>query len=321
MSKISVIIPVYNVSEYLEKCLWSVTNQTLQDIEIIVVNDGSTDNSLSILEKYAATDNRIIVINRTNGGVVSARKAGLNIAKGEYIHYLDGDDYMELNSYELLYNKAIETNADMIAFEFKWCLTEFKKITRTEGFKSNIDFILQSLKGNEFMSLGLNFHKRELYKNKIDFHEALTIGEDSYLVKQLAYYSKTVLYVGVGLYNYVSRECSIMHAKMTDKKVNDTLFQYELLLDFLKDKPEYNPLLEECIYSKQVDTNAYLFWLRYFKNGHVRAKDSIIKINKYPTIREMQGVKPLYKLMKLYATNSILGRLFAQYYIIKKKIK
>ena len=97
MPKISVIIPVYNVEKYLRECLDSLLNQTFKDIEIICVNDGSTDGSLNILNEYASKDSRFIIINQNNQGLSAARNNGLNVAKGDYVAFLDSDDYI-LNS-------------------------------------------------------------------------------------------------------------------------------------------------------------------------------------------------------------------------------
>ena len=104
MPKISIIMPIYNVSKYLRECLDSVVNQTLKDIEIICVNDGSTDNSLDIINEYAKYDNRIIVIDKKNAGMGAAYNSGLEIANGEYIGFVEPDDYISLNMYEDLYN-------------------------------------------------------------------------------------------------------------------------------------------------------------------------------------------------------------------------
>ena len=102
--KVSVIVPVYNCEKYLKKCLDSLVNQTLKDIEIICVNDGSTDNSGRILEEY--TDSRIKIITKENGGLSSARNAGIAVAKGEYLGFVDSDDWVDLDFYEKLYNTA-----------------------------------------------------------------------------------------------------------------------------------------------------------------------------------------------------------------------
>ena len=127
MPKVSVIIPVYNVEKYLRQCLDSVVNQTLQDIEIICVNDGSTDNSAQILEEYRFKDKRIKVINKTNGGLSSARNAGLKIAQGEFIGFTDSDDYLDLNFYESLYNRAKETNSDIVVCEYIYRFQDNKR--------------------------------------------------------------------------------------------------------------------------------------------------------------------------------------------------
>ena len=112
-TKLSVIIPVYNVEQYLPKCLASVVQQTLKDIEIICVNDGSTDNCLKILEEFKSKDNRIKIINKENAGLGNARNTGLEEAKGEYISFIDSDDYIDENFFELLYNEAKEDDADV----------------------------------------------------------------------------------------------------------------------------------------------------------------------------------------------------------------
>lgn len=111
--KVSVIVPVYNVEKYLSKCIDSIINQTLSNIEIILVNDGSTDNSGKIIDEYAKKDSRIKVIHKKNGGQGSARNAGLDIAKGEYIGFVDSDDWIDSNMYEKLYINAKEKSLDI----------------------------------------------------------------------------------------------------------------------------------------------------------------------------------------------------------------
>ena len=114
--KVSVIIPVYNVEEYLRQCLDSIVNQTLQDIEIICVNDESTDGSLAILEEYAKTDSRITIINQKNAGAGAARNKGLEIARGEYLSFLDSDDFFELDMLEKAYHACKNENADFVVY-------------------------------------------------------------------------------------------------------------------------------------------------------------------------------------------------------------
>lgn len=127
---LSIIVPVYNVKEYLEQCLESIVNQTLKDIEIILVNDGSTDGSDEICNKYADMDKRVVVVNQENAGLAAARQAGLNIATGEYIGFVDSDDWLELSMYDEMYAKAIENNADIV----------FCNVYRDESKKEQVYF-------------------------------------------------------------------------------------------------------------------------------------------------------------------------------------
>jgi len=121
MPKVSVIIPVYNVENYIEKCLNSVLNQTLKEIEIIIVNDGSKDSSKQKIEKYLEKhENKIIYLEKENGGLSDARNYGIGYAKGEYIAFLDSDDYIEPTMYEEMYKKAKEENSDMVECDFLW---------------------------------------------------------------------------------------------------------------------------------------------------------------------------------------------------------
>ena len=114
MVKVSIIIPVYNVSEYLKQCLDSVVNQTINETEIIIVNDGSTDNSEGICRKYAEKDSRITLIHQENAGLAAARQAGLEKATGEYIGFVDSDDWLEPTMYEEMYDKAVAHDADIV---------------------------------------------------------------------------------------------------------------------------------------------------------------------------------------------------------------
>ena len=128
MPKFSVILPVYNVEKYLRECLESLVNQTLKDIEFICVNDGSTDSSLDILNEYAKKDSRFVIINQHNQGQGVARNNALAVAKGEYVAFVDPDDWVETNMFEELYLKFKETNVDVIQFNFKVCFEKSGEI-------------------------------------------------------------------------------------------------------------------------------------------------------------------------------------------------
>ena len=118
---LSIIVPIYNIAAYLEKCIESIQNQSYCNIEIILVNDGSTDDSGRICDEYAKGDRRICVIHKENEGLVKARKTGVRVAKGEYVSFVDGDDWIDLDMYECLMQHADET-IDMITSRliFEW---------------------------------------------------------------------------------------------------------------------------------------------------------------------------------------------------------
>lgn len=116
---ISIIVPVYNVEQYLDDCLISIINQTYKNLEIILIDDGSTDKSGKICDEYAKKDSRIIVIHKENGGVSSARNAGLRIAKGAYIGFVDPDDWIAEDMYEVLYSNAKKYDADVSVCKYK----------------------------------------------------------------------------------------------------------------------------------------------------------------------------------------------------------
>ena len=183
MVKVSVIIPVYNVEEYLRQALDSVINQTFDDIEIICVNDGSTDNSLKILEEYAGLDNRILIINQTNKGVSVARNVGINQATGEYIIFVDPDDWIEDNLVEEAYKKIYKENLDIVSFGHICYAGD-------GSYKSHSFNILEKLKNEKFFTVDIivrglvhcvwdKIYKREfIINNQILFPKNIKNAED-----------------------------------------------------------------------------------------------------------------------------------------------
>ncbi len=193
--KISVIIPVFNSSKWLKECLSNVINQTLKEIEIICVNDGSTDSSLKILLKYLKKDSRIVIVDKENGGVSSARNEGLKIASGKFIMFLDNDDYYSLDACEKCFNSIVENKTDMAAFG--WCnfcddecenKKKHEKICGNHKFVEKPKIFKKSEEGLYFdhAYLWTKIYKAEIAK-KINFIN-LKIFEDSYWL--YAIYSK-----------------------------------------------------------------------------------------------------------------------------------
>ncbi len=166
MNKVSIIIPIYNAEKYLKYCLESVVNQTLNDIEIICVNDGSTDKSLDIINGYAKKDNRIVVVNKKNAGLGAAYNSGLEVAQGEYIGFVEPDDYIASNMYEELYN-CTQTKPDIVRSD--WFLDRNGIISKQDKFSS---------------------YKEGLYKNKNLVIFGTNLGHWSCLYKRENYIEK-----------------------------------------------------------------------------------------------------------------------------------
>ena len=147
MKKVSVIVPFYNVEKYIDRCLNSLVNQTLEDIEIIIVNDGSKDNSETIAKEYSSKyKDKIIYLEKENGGLSDARNYAIPYATGEYIAFLDSDDYVEVNMYEQMYEKAKKENADIVECDFLWEYPNEKIESKGKIYKDKHDIsILESL--------------------------------------------------------------------------------------------------------------------------------------------------------------------------------
>ena len=206
--KVSVIIPVYNVEQYIEKCLDSLVNQTLKDIEIIVVNDGSPDNSQKIIDKYVKKyPKKVKSYIKENGGQGSARNYGLEKATGEYIGYVDSDDYVEVDMFEKLYNKAKKTKSD-ITICGTYVEYPDKTITELEDLKHN-DSRLNAYFGK--MAVWNKIYKRELLvDNKMKFRSKLWYEDFDFSYKVISY-AKKITYLNEPYYHYLIRPGSTMN--------------------------------------------------------------------------------------------------------------
>lgn len=248
MLKVSVIIPVYNVEEYLPKCLDSVLNQTLEDIEIIVVNDGSPDNSEKIIKEYKKKDKRIVYYKKENGGLGSARNYGLSKANGEYIYYLDSDDYIDKEMLETLYNEAINKKLDVVICGYKSIYPN-----RVEEYIIPKDVEEDTLNNKNSKIFNLpsaccKIYKRDwLIKQNIKFVEDKLWYEDfAYNIKILSSTDKVGI-VNSPLYNYLIRENSIMNNSRLMKNL-DILLAFDDVILFLKEKEIYDEFYSEVEY-------------------------------------------------------------------------
>ena len=248
MPKFSVIIPVYNVEKYLRECLESLVNQTLKDIEFICVNDGSTDSSLDILNKYAKKDSRFVIINQHNQGQGVARNNALAAAKGEYVAFVDPDDWVETNMLEELYAKFKETNAEVIQFNFKMYFEEGGKyvcrnLAKEIESKYDVNFSISPCKNIQCLTdSGLAVWHRAyslqfLRQNNIYFMNK-KIGEDTlFSIKAKLLASKFYFLIDKYLYYYRVRIGSAVNSFSNDnfavfhnlKEIENFLIEKEFL--------------------------------------------------------------------------------------------
>ena len=209
MPKVSIVVPVYNVEKYIRKCMDSLVNQSLQDIEIIAVNDGSTDNSISILNEYKENFSNIIkVYSKTNGGLSDARNYGMKHATGEYIAFVDSDDYVERDMYEKMYNKAKEEDSDMVECDFVWEFQNKKKIDRGVVYRNKNEMIVYA----RVVAWNKLIRKKIIDEVHIEYPKGLRYEDIEFFYKMVPYYKK-VSFVKEPLVHYVQRSDSISNVQ------------------------------------------------------------------------------------------------------------
>ena len=247
MTKVSIIVPVYNVEKYINKCLNSLVNQTLKDIEIIVVNDGTKDNSQKIIDKYAKKYKNVKSYIKENGGLSSARNYGLKYAHGEYIGFVDSDDYVELDMYEKMYNKAVSENLDLVVCNLNYVYGDkikqaFSKVKSDISTKKEIKKMML-----DFYPVAWNkIYKKELFNNGVYFKNRVWF-EDVEFIYRLIPYIKSVGVVDDFLYNYVQRPGAITNT--FDLRLFNYIDNWNGIVEFYKDHglySEYKLELEYC---------------------------------------------------------------------------
>lgn len=202
--KISVIVPVYNVEQYLPRCINSILAQTFTDFELLLIDDGSTDSSGKICDEYAEKDNRIRVFHKENGGVASARQFGIEQAVGKYSIHADGDDWTESLMLEKMYNRIVETNADVVIADFyQDARDKSKYISQTTRKTSSLDILIEILKGNLFGALWNKLILHSLYKeNNIHFVPGINYCEDVLVLSQIFLLKTKVVFLHNAFYHY-----------------------------------------------------------------------------------------------------------------------
>ncbi len=305
----SVIVPVYKVEDYLHDCIKSVLNQTFDDFELILVDDGSPDKCPQICDDYAKTDNRVKVVHKENGGLASARRAGIKVAEGEYVYNLDSDDFIEIDTLEYAYNKIIETKCDIVTFAYNW-VKNGRTINVTddcleEGFYSRQDiekYVMPKIlmdKNMEHTSYYLSGKvvKRELLlPYQLDVSEKISLGEDLccslpctinansiFISKKITYFysvrnsslSKEFNTRQIFLIEDVIKEINKHKSKILD--FDEQLYRYSCFMCFtiLASAAEGNNLKSVKIIKKNIYNSIHKDCIKNAKFGKISPKSKI----------------------------------------------
>lgn len=307
---ISIIVPVYKVEKYLDRCVRSLVNQTYKNLEIILVDDGSPDNCPKMCDEWAKKDSRIKVIHKENGGLSDARNKGFEQSLGEYILFVDSDDYIDEKMVEIMYNRIIEDKTDM-------CICDFS--TFEDGQNPNKNFTmepkvisaektLKSLiydKSNVYFVVAWNkLFRRELLE-KVKFPKG-RIHEDEFTCHRFIGECKTISCIYNPLYFYYMREGSITKSKFTEKKLDVIMAMDDRVEYISQNKPE---LLED---TKVLALKTIM--ALYCKAKMLKADKDLIKAIRKEYIKHYRKTSK-----KIWRT--ILGRFFPNVYYMLFKIK
>ena len=255
--KVSVIVAAYNIQDYIVKCLKSIANQTYKNFEVIVVDDGSSDNTGKLADEFAENDKRFIVIHKENGGVSSARNRGIDIASGDFIGFVDGDDIIEDDMYEMLVNNAIKYNADISHCGYK--LVENNKETLFYGTEKLI--IQDRKKGLLDLFEGTLIEPslcNKIFKNNIvgdiRLNESISINEDLYFNVLLFNKSNKSIFEDKTKYNYMKREGSATTSSSNDlRRITDPLKVYNMIVDLYKNDTEILPYAKKMELERNIN--------------------------------------------------------------------
>lgn len=252
-TKVSILVPIYGVENFIERCAVSLFEQTFQDIEYIFVNDCTPDNSISVLEevisRYPKRKNQIRIINhKTNKGLAGARNTGVENANGMYIIHIDSDDYISINMVNLMYKKALKEGSDIVVCDF---FTEYEKhiISVRQDIKESKESLLNAILSVEILSPIWNkLIKIDLYKDhQLRAQEGVNLGEDYMIIPKLIYHANKISKVDEPLYYYSQiNNNSYTSENLSKKNIDNIIFVLTDLTVFFRDKPDSN-LYEEAL--------------------------------------------------------------------------
>ena len=313
MTKVSIIVPVYNVESYLEKCLDSLVNQTLKDIEIIVVNDGSPDNSQKIIDEYQKKYKQIKAYKKENGGLSDARNFGIKKATGDYIAFVDSDDYVTTDMYEKMYQKAVGGNFDMVVCDLNYIYEDSEKITRAY---SNIEKDTTDIKKamiKIYPAAWNKIFKKKLFTYGVEFKKGVWF-EDVEFIYRLLPYIKTIGVIHEPFNQYLQRKGSITQS--VDPRIYHYIDNWNGIVKYYQDNELYEKYYQELEYSYV----RYLYATfikqasKYNLDDYLEAVDKAIKNvkNTFPKYRKNKYFYKSFKGIYLLLFNKKLAKLVYQ---------
>ncbi len=279
---ISVIVPVYNVEKYLDRCIESIVNQTYKDLEIILVDDGSKDNSSKLCDNWSKKDKRIKVIHQQNIGVSSARNKGLDLCKGKYITFVDSDDYIEQDTYDQTISYFNSYNVDIVRFQSirelkKYKIKSSNSVVGKIEYKENKNQILDLfLKKHEFGSVcGSIFKKSIIGENR--FIEDLKFGEDYYFYFNVIFNSSSMYITNKAYYHYVcNNNSATQNFNLNKSKISiENHYRVDLMIYSMIIEKGYTDYKESCLDCTWNITNILLKSIA--KNTNFKTYQSFIK--------------------------------------------
>lgn len=299
MPKVSIIVPIYNVEKYIEKCLDSLISQTLQEIEIIFVNDGSTDNSPIIAKKFQKQyPQKIIYLEKANGGLSDARNYGMLYANGEYIAFLDSDDYVEKDTYEKMYELAKKENSDMVECDFYWEYPNKIKID-TGKIYHNKEEMAEKVRVVAWNKL---IKRKILEQAKIEFPKGYRYEDVEFTYKLIPYLEK-VSFLKKPCIHYIQRKNSISNSQNErTKEIFDVL---EHVIDYYKENNIYDKYRQQLEYT-YTRYSLCSSLLRIVKVNDKKIRDELLEMTwtnlneKFPNWKKNKILKKNKSMKDLY---------------------
>lgn len=310
--KISIVVAAYNVENYIEKCLESLIAQSIKDIEILVINDGSRDNTVKIANEFTQRDKRVRLISQENGGLSAARNTGVNYASGEFIAFVDGDDYLDKSMYETLYKKISTDNIDLVVCGFKkvWLDEDANKL-REKEYYFNKDLLNGNILENflckhdePFVVAWNKLYRTDIIKKNGLYFENRAFFEDVGFMPRYLYFCNSVEVVNGALYYYIQREGSITRSynPIIDESLINTM---NVLKTFFKESP----------YEKYCEVVEARLWI-YLINYSLENKKSVKRKK-----RQLNSLSDSYNLLPFKHRIGVVLLKIGLYEVLFKRLR